>query len=212
MKFDELLDSFNGEVYFDYASVALLFPEGDESIRTALYRFKKSARLLELRRGLYAFADRYRKLSLTAPVVAGALYPPSYLSERWALSFHGVIPEKTMVYTSVTPRTTKSFENAWGRFTFRTLKLELFSGFTIETIMGSPVRIATPEKALLDLWYLEEGDWTEARMESMRFEPGAVASESLLAAAEDSGIPRLKRAAAAWANYAGESMRGRIEL
>ena len=212
MKFDELLDRFNGEAYFDYASVALLFPEGDEAIRTALHRFRKSARLLELRRGLYAFAERYRKVSLTGPVVAGALYPPSYLSERWALSFHGVIPEKTVVYTSVTLRTTKSFDNDWGRFTFRTIKPALFSGFAIEAISGAPVRIATPEKALLDLWHLEAGEWTEARMESMRFEAGAIGTESLVAAAEGSGIPRLRRAAETWKRYAGESMKGRIEL
>lgn len=212
MKFDELLDAFNGEAYFDIASVALLFPEGDQSIRNALYRFKKSARLLELRRGLYAIADRYRKTPLTGPVVAGALYAPSYLSERWALSFYGVIPEKTVVYTSVTPRTTKSFTNEWGRFAYRTLKPSLFSMFTIESIMGSPIRIATPGKALLDLWYLEDGEWTAARMESMRFEPGVIALESLVTAAEGSGLPRLKRAAAAWIDYAGECMRGRIEL
>lgn len=212
MKFDELLDTFNGEAYFDYASVALLFPEGDESIRTSLHRFRMNARLLELRRGLYAFADRYRKSGLTGPVVAGILYPPSYLSELWALSFHGVIPEKTVSYTSVTPRATKRFKNDWGRFSFRTLKPALFSGFETETVMGSPVRIARPEKALLDLWYLEKGEWTEERMESMRFEPGAVALESLFAAADGSGLPRLKRAAKAWTNYAGESMKGRIEL
>ncbi len=212
MKFDELLDRFNGEAYFDYASVALLFPEGDESIRTALYRFRKSARLLELRRGLYAFAERYRKIPLTGPVVAGALYPPSYLSERWALSFHGVIPEKTVTYTSVTPRTTKIFDNAWGHFTFRTLASALFTGFAIETIIGAPVRIATPEKALLDLWHLEEGEWTETRMESMRFEAGAIELEKLVASAESSGIPRLRRAAGAWVRYAGKTMEGRIDL
>ncbi|MGA2545202.1 MAG: hypothetical protein ABSF43_01535 [Rectinemataceae bacterium] len=212
MKFDALLRVFNTEAYFDYSSVALLFPEGDESIRTALYRFKKKGHVIELRRGLYAFAELYRKATLNGPLVAQALYAPSYLSERWALSFYGVIPEKTVVYTSVTPRSTKDFVNAWGRFSYRTLKPTLFTGFATETIGGSKVRIATPEKALLDLWYLEKGDWTETRMESMRFEPGVIAIESLLEAADSSGIPRLERAAATWSNYAAESMKGRIEL
>ena len=31
MKFDELLDRFNVEAWFDYASAALFFPEGDEA-------------------------------------------------------------------------------------------------------------------------------------------------------------------------------------
>ena len=212
MKFDELLDRFNREPYFDFTSVALLFPEGDESIRTSLYRFKKAGRLLELRRGLYALADRYRKAALPVAAIAGALYQPSYLSTLWALSFWGVIPEKTVTYTSVTPRPTKRFENSWGRFDFRTLKPSLFSGFVTETVMGSPIRVAPPEKALFDLMYLEAGEWTEARMESMRFEPGAIALETFLALAIDSDIPRLKRAAVAWRSYTNEALEGRIQL
>lgn len=212
MKFDDLLERFNREACFDFASVALLFPEGDESVRTALYRFRKSGKLLELRRGLYAFADRYRKAPLPGPAVAGLLYSPSYLSERWALSWYGMIPEKTVVFTSVTPRPTKRFENAWGSFAYRSLKPALFSGFLTETILGAPVRLARPEKALLDLWHLEGGEWTEARLESMRLEPGLVEPGLVLAEAAKSGSPRLARAAAAWLRYAGEARDGRIEL
>jgi len=212
MKFDELLDRFNDEACFDYPSVALLFPESDAAIRTSLYRFKKTGRLLELRRGLYAFPERYRKVTLTGPAVANALYQPSYLSTLWALSFYGVIPEKTVVYTSVTPRQTKRFENSLGSFFYRSLQTSLFTGFGTESIMGTPVRIATPEKALLDLMYLEEGEWTEGRMDSMRFEPGAIALEPFLAAMADTAIPRLMRAADAWKRYAFETQEGRIEV
>ncbi len=212
MKFDKLLDQFNKEAWFDYASVALLFPEGDAAIRTSLYRLKKTGRLLELRRGLYAFPERYRKATLTGPSVANALYQPSYLSTLWALSFYGVIPEKTVTYTSVSPRPTKSFENSLGLFSYRSLQPALFAGFVTESIMASPVRIATPEKALLDLMYLEEGEWTEERMESMRFEPGAIALEPFLTAMEGTGIARLQRAAVAWKRYASDVEKGRINV
>lgn len=212
MRFDELLDRFNDEAWFDYASVALFFPEGDAAIRTSLYRFKRTGRLLELRRGLYAFPDRYRKVTLTGPAVANALYAPSYLSTLWALSFYGVIPEKTVVHTCVSPRPTKAFENDFGSFFYRSLKPALFFGFVTESIMGSPVRVATPEKALLDLMYLEEGEWTVDRMESMRFEPGAIALEAFVAALVAAGIPRLGRAAVAWRRYSGEAQEGRVEL
>jgi predicted transcriptional regulator of viral defense system len=212
MKFEALLECFQKEAYFDYASVALLFREGDESLRTSLYRFRKNGRLVELRRGLYAFAELYRKVPLTGPAVAEALYRPSYLSERWALSFHGVIPEKTVVYTSVSPRTTKRFDNAWGRFVYRSLRQDLFSGYASESIMGSPVHIASPEKALMDLMYLEAGEWTMARMESMRFEAALVDPESFVAAMKSTGLPRLVRAAEAWIRYADESAEGSIEL
>ena len=212
MTFDQLFERFHQEACFDYASVALFFPETAASIRTALYRFRKAGKLLELRRGLYAFAARYRKVPLTGPAIAGFLYPPSYLSERWALSFHGCIPEKVVVYTSVTPRSTRSFQNDWGRFVYRTLKQALFSGYQTETIMGLPARIATVEKALVDLWYLESGEWTEERMESMRFEPETISAERLLRITDDFDLPRLRRAAAAWLRYAAETNDGRVEL
>lgn len=212
MKFEALLERFGGEAYFDYASVALLFPESPEAIRTSLYRFRGKKRLLELRRGLYAFSERYRKVPLTGPRVADILYPPSYLSERWALSFHGVIPEAVPLYTSVTPRGTKRFENSWGRFIYRSIVQKLFSGYLIERIMGFPIRIAGPEKALLDLWYLETGEWTEERMESMRFEAGAVSLPNLVSLTKATEIPRLIRAAAAFRRYAEGSLAGRVEI
>ncbi|OHE57414.1 MAG: hypothetical protein A2Y36_01975 [Treponema sp. GWA1_62_8] len=212
MKFEDLLECFQKEAYFDYASVALLFREGEESLRTCLYRFRKSGRLIELRRGLYAFAELYRKVPLTGPAVAEALYHPSYLSERWALSFHGVIPEKVVVYTSVSPRPTKRFANAWGRFMYRSIRQDLFSGYASESIMGSSVHIASPEKALMDFMYLEAGEWTIARMESMRFEAALIDHETFVAAMNSAGSPRLVRATEAWIRYASESAEGSIEI
>ena len=212
MVFDDLLDCFSKEAWFDYASVALLFPEGDQAIRTSLYRFKKAGKVLELRRGVYTFPERYRKVPLAATAVAGTLYQPSYLSLLWALSFYGTIPEKTVVYTSITTRPTKRFENDWGSFSYRSVKPALFSGFVLETVMGSNIRIATPEKALLDLLYLEEGEWTEARFESMRFESGTIALEPFTVLMEGTHSPRLARAAAAWRRYANAALEGRIEL
>jgi len=212
MKFEALLESFQKEACFDYASVALLFSEGEESLRTSLYRFRKSGRLVELRRGLYAFAELYRKLPLAGPAVAEALYRPSYLSERWALSFHGVIPEKTIVYTSVSPRTTKRFDNAWGQFVYRSLRQDLFFGYSHESIMQSTVHVASPEKALMDLMYLEPGEWTTERMESMRFESALVDLGAFVTVMESTGLPRLIRAAEAWVRYASESAEGSIEL
>ncbi|MDP3178870.1 MAG: hypothetical protein Q8M76_13270 [Spirochaetaceae bacterium] len=212
MTFDQLLERFHREAFIDYASVALFFPESAESIRTALYRFKRGGKLLELRRGLYAFAERYRKAPLSGPAIAGTLYQPSYLSGIWALAFHGCIPEKVVDYISVAPRPTKSFENDWGRFIYRSVKQAYFFGFRTESIMDASVRIASPEKALVDLWYLEEGEWTEGRMESMRFEPGTISSESIIRTVAAYNQPRLARAAAAWLRFAQETLEGRVDL
>lgn len=212
MDFESLLASFQHEAYFDYASVALLFSEGEQSLRTSLYRFRKRGWVLELRRGLYTFGELYRKAPLSGPTVAEALYRPSYLSERWALSFYGVIPEKALSYTSVSPRATRRFDNAWGHFQYRSIRQELFVGYSTEAIMGGVVHIATPEKALMDLMYLEGGDWNRERMESMRFEASLVDLEAFVTAMRGTGLPRLARAADEWTRYASEATEGSIEL
>ncbi len=201
MKFLDLLDRFGDQPYFDYPSVCLLFGESDEATRTALYRFRRAGKILELKRGLFTFSDIYRKAGLTATELAGVLYAPSYLSELWALSWYGLIPEKTVLYTSVTPRATRSFENSFGRFRYRSLKSTLFFGFRTETFMGASVRIATPEKALVDLWYLESGEWTVDRMESMRFEPNVIDASSLAETVRIADSLRLSEALRAWNNY-----------
>jgi predicted transcriptional regulator of viral defense system len=68
-----------------------------ESSGTAeLARLKKTGKVIQLRKGLYNLADRYRKAPLHAPAIAQALCAQSYLSERWALSWYGLIPEKTL--------------------------------------------------------------------------------------------------------------------
>lgn len=205
MKFTDLLERFGEQPYFDYPSVCLLSGESDEAVRTSLYRFKRSGKLLELRRGLYAFGSPFRKSPLNPAALAAALYSPSYLSELWALSWYGVIPEKTVLYTSVTPRSTRSFENTAGRFRYRSIRSSLFAGFRTEIVLGAPVRIATPEKALLDLWYLESGEWTAGRMASMRFDPHAIDREVLARVVSAAGNPRLDRALRAFIGYSDET-------
>ncbi len=204
MKFFDLLREIGDQSAFDYSTVLVLFGESKAATRTALYRMKKAGKIVELRRGFYTFANPYRRAALNAAGIANILYSPSYLSERWALSWYSVIPEKTSIYTSVTPRTTRIFNNDFGTFRYRTIQPGFYGSYRTDTILSCEVRIATPEKALLDLWYLEHGEWTSERMASFRFEPRAVDATTLLKLAEGSGIPRLMRAAKVWSIYARE--------
>ncbi len=210
MKFSELLNKLGDQSSFDYESVRVLFGENSAATRTALHRLKAAGKITELKRGIYAFAEPYRRAQINAAYIASILYSPSYLSERWALSWYGVIPEKTTIFTSVTPRSTRTFENDFGTFQYRTIQPRLFGSYRIDTILSREVRIANPEKALLDLWYLEHGEWTTKRMESFRFEPRAIHTRALLRLTEDSGIPRLVRAARAWEVYARDASEGVI--
>ncbi|HEY9053769.1 MAG TPA: hypothetical protein VIO60_03010 [Rectinemataceae bacterium] len=212
MRFNDVLIAFHNQPCFDYSSVALLFPQGDASLRTSLHRFKKSGKLLELRRGLYAFPEPWRKVTLHAPLVANELYKPSYISERWALSWYGIIPEKVELITSLTTRPTRSFENGFGRFIYRTIKPFVFNGWLTEIVAGAAIRIATREKALADFLYLEAGEWTESRMESMRFDPEGIDASALDLHLRATGEQRLVRASEAWKRYASAESAGSISI
>lgn len=213
MEFDRLLEAFRGYTHFDLQSVALLFPgESPASLRSSLYRYAREGKLVSLRRSLYCFGPLYRSSPLHAPSAANLLYTPSYLSERWALAYYGVIPERVVTLTSVSTRVTRRFVNDLGEFAYRTLSAKLFFGFAAVQLSGAPVLIAECEKALLDLWYLESGEWTEARMEAYRFDVAGIRREHLAALAARFHSPRIDRAVRAWSAYCADSVAGERSL
>ncbi|HAP43067.1 MAG: hypothetical protein A2087_09825 [Spirochaetes bacterium GWD1_61_31] len=58
----------------------------------------------------------------SGPLIANRLCQPSYLSERWALSWYGLLPEKVNLLTSVTPRGTCDYSNEFGAFRYRCIQ------------------------------------------------------------------------------------------
>jgi len=124
--------------------------------RNNLGRWEKQGKIIRLRQGYYAFPSLLKQGD--APFyLANKMYAPSYISLESALSFHGMIPEGVIPMTSITTRKTKKFQNAFGYFTYQSVKPELLFGYSMEQSTlsnGWSILLATPEKALLDLLYL----------------------------------------------------------
>lgn len=108
--------------------------------------------LTKLRGGLYAFTDSLE--TLPSQVVANSLHSPSYLSLSYALSHYGVIPEAVYTLTSITSKSTRTYDLSLGHFTYRHLPPRLFFGFTQISSPTTSYLLAEPEKALLDYLYL----------------------------------------------------------
>jgi predicted transcriptional regulator of viral defense system len=124
-----------------------------------------------LRRGLYALAPPYRKVEAHPFVVANRMVRPSYVSLQSALAFHGLIPESVPVTTSITTGRPGEFSTPLGAFVFRHIRTLLFQGFReVEMDDRQPAFVATPEKALLDLLYLEKGSDSEGFLAELRLE------------------------------------------
>lgn len=138
--------------------------------RSNLYQWQQAGYIVSLRQGWYAFAD-YVQQPDYARYFAGKMCAPSYISLHSALSFYGIIPEAVVEITSVTTQKTCRYENAFGQFSYQTIRPRLFWGFEPKTMRdGKQYMMATPEKAIIDLLYLYPQYATVEEMRELRLD------------------------------------------
>lgn len=213
MRFEQLIAAIRSMQYFDLPTVVQLSGEPRQSLRMQLSRLIKQGKIKSLRRGMYALAEPYRKVSPNPAMLANRIYAPSYLSFHWALGYYGLIPERVVLFTSATSRVPRLFENEFGRFQYKHIKPDCFAGYQTVNMDDQKVLIAIPEKVLLDFWHIEDGEWTTERMASMRFQNFELVSlKKLNKYAEMFQSPRLVRAVRNWRTYAKAEMEGVKEL
>lgn len=195
MKFKDLLVHVGALNSFDIPLLVQVSKEPKRQLLTQLSQWVGKSLLVRLRRGMYTVAAPYRRSPLVLLPLANDLYRPSYLSGAWALSLYGLIPEKTVVHTSVTTRVPRTFHNPLGTFQYSHIKQNLFWGYGAQVIDGISVWIAEPEKALLDYFHLHSGEWTAVRLTEMRFQHlDSIAIKKLQTYAKKCASPRLLRA------------------
>lgn len=134
--------------------------------------------IVRLRRGLYAISPAYRNAPLSLEILANTLYGPSYLSLEYALSYYGVIPERTVELTSVCLGRSRRFETPVGIFSYCSIKKTAYAdGFDLVLLSdGRSYLMAWPEKALVD-WIVNrrtsvfsEKEMGERLLEDMRMD------------------------------------------
>ncbi|MCX5698267.1 MAG: hypothetical protein NTX01_01010 [Candidatus Omnitrophica bacterium] len=131
----------------------------------------KHGHLIPLKRGVYVLSEDLRKGPLSMGFLSNYLLSPSYVSLEYALSYYDLIPEKVLVYTSITTKKTTEYTAAIGKFNYHSVKESLFGGFTKSVDNGQSYFIAYPEKALLDFFYFHrELKGAKGEFESYRFQ------------------------------------------
>jgi hypothetical protein len=168
-------------------------------IRAQLSRWVREGKIIRLRRGYYSLAEPYSVSRPSPFVVANAMESGSYVSCQSALAWYGLIPEAVPTVTSITPGRPGMVTNDIGTFLYRHMKPSLLWGFRNEIgIDGWTVRIASPEKALLDLIYLEPGPDLPTFVEQLRLQNTGILQPPVLAElAARWHKPRMTRALAA---------------
>jgi predicted transcriptional regulator of viral defense system len=149
------------------AQVRAIYPDFH---RGNFVQWQRAGYIVPLRQGWYAFAD-YIQQPDYARFIAGRICAPSYISLHTALSFYGIIPEAVVEITSVTTQKTCRYENAFGQFSYQTIRPRLFWGFEPKTMRdGKQYMMATPEKAIIDLLYLYPQYSTLDEMRELSFD------------------------------------------
>ncbi|MDD3545094.1 MAG: hypothetical protein PHG96_07010 [Kiritimatiellae bacterium] len=213
MTYEALFERLASLAYFDLAMVAQLFGEPRGTLRVQLHRWASKGKLWSLKRGMYAWPESHRLAPLNPAALANALHAPSYLSGLWALGFYGLIPEQVVTYTSVTSRVPRRYENKAGTYEYRHVKAAAFFGYQTIEMDGVPVRVARPEKALLDYWHLAGGPWTPERMAAMRFQHhDGVNPRRLAQFARRFASPRLLAAVRVWEEGGREAGEGTVDV
>jgi len=130
------------------------------AIQHQLSRWIQTGKIHQLRRGLYSLAAPYQKTVPHPFLTANRLQPNSYISLQSALHWYGMIMEYTPATTCVTTGRPAQFSTTLGVFMFQHIQLKYFFGYhPVQLGSGQSAFVALPEKALLDLIYLQpQGD------------------------------------------------------
>ncbi|MBU1006720.1 MAG: hypothetical protein KKH08_03910 [Candidatus Omnitrophica bacterium] len=121
--------------------------------RSRLNDWQDKGYITKIIKGYYIFSD----IDLNEKIlfeIANRIYSPSYVSLQTALAHYGLIPESAYGVSSVSTLKTYRFETGKAVFTYRSLSPRLFFGYKIESNEKGCFKIAFPEKAILDYFYL----------------------------------------------------------
>lgn len=114
-----------------------------------LSRLGEAEVLIKISQGLWAFPDRAEALLipqyLSAPL-------PSYISLQTALYYHGMISQIPETIYAVSLARTRTYKTPMGVFSLHHVHPDYFYDYEQAGKYG--INMATPEKALMDIFYL----------------------------------------------------------
>lgn len=139
-----------GREEFDYVALMAAL-SGLAKPHDRITRLLRSGEIVRIKKGLYVFGEDHRRHPCSRELLANLAYGPSFVSLDYALSFHGLIPERVEQVTSVTTGRARSFETPVGVFVYRPVPVRSFH-LGMRRIEAGEVAflVASPERALAD--------------------------------------------------------------
>ena len=157
---------------FSRADIEVVYPDLDPR---RLYEWQLKGYILKLRNSWYCLPD-FLKESYSTWIIANTVHTPSYISMESALSFYGILPEGVHMCTSVSTNRTLRINMAGHTYEFSRLREKHYRGYILEETgtNGRKLRIACPEKALADFFYLRTSYNSEEEIRELRFNEDAL--------------------------------------
>ena len=122
-----------------------------KNVKTKIQRMVLKKELFYLKKGLYETNPKIDPFYLADPICS-----PSYISFETALAYYDLIPERVYAIKSATfdKKKKKEFKTYFGLYTYQDIPKDAFPwGTYIYNLEGYTFRIASKEKALLDMLY-----------------------------------------------------------
>lgn len=138
-----------------------------------LSEWQKKGYLERVANGVYIFGDSELD-EIYLWYLSNKIYEPSYISLEAAFAYYGFIPESVYQVTAVT--TKKTYETRFREisFTYRTIGRKFYFGYSHLSWKNTNIRIAEPEKALIDYFYLNSEQDFENRIHELRFNVSSI--------------------------------------
>lgn len=137
---------------FTHDMIADILKKTHVNVNDKIMKFVKNNELIRLKKGVYCFSKEYRDTPLDLISISVMLYAPSYVSFEYALSYHGMIPERVEEVTCATTKNNKLFETQIGRFSYKKIPEKAYP-LGVEWLYDEKFGgrfIASAEKALCD--------------------------------------------------------------
>ncbi len=176
--FDDLRHKITTEE-FDYQALIDGLREYDRP-RDKITDLLRQGAIVRIKKGIYIFGERYRRVPFSREVLANMIHGPSYISLDYALHYYGMIPERVEAVTSVTCNRGRRFSTPVGLFIYRGIPMNAYQTGIDQVVLdgGRTFLIAVPEKALSDKIHDDRGTsirtHTEMRtylLDNLRIDP-----------------------------------------
>lgn len=142
--------------YFTKNTLRIITEESDNTLSVSVNRMLNSGKLIKLKNGFYVsqfYFEKNRHLIEYREFLANALCQPSYLSLEYVLGKYDILTEGARIFTSVTLKTTRSYENSFGSCLYKNIAETLFTGYKTKFFADNTYYIASKVKALFDYLY-----------------------------------------------------------